>query len=337
MEISNAAVENGSHETEREMAGIGTEVRSYRLNEEKAMEKKLLYTQRDEIHVEESGGGLKLRLNTGMYELIKSRVESYFSTESLRYSYTYTPVTDNRGSIVETRYKVAKGKSYMYTLNMYHTKCSYLVNGRNPLHFVKTDLPSILETIVSELNSCDTSVSKMNEDIRNMLLQLKQNEPNIRQTNYSASDILCISESDIEPQALPPLLPDPRPEDDLPIVNAHTRDSIELGDVEPQSPRRRPPYQRPVDEIPVSTIQTDLPCEDGEAADMESVSDLLRSIKEEMSEIKSALSSHIKANNAQMMQLRDELSATKNHTTVCSKQIQNAICALCETSNSKNV
>ena len=40
---------------------------------------------------------------------------------------------------------------------MYHTKCTCLVNGRQPGHFLQEDLPNILKTV--ELNLQQNSVT----------------------------------------------------------------------------------------------------------------------------------------------------------------------------------
>ena len=68
-------------------------------------------------------------LNTGIYEMIKLNIERYYNNVGLQYKYTHIPVIDKRGNLVEIKYKVSKGKTCLYTINMYRTKCSYLVNG----------------------------------------------------------------------------------------------------------------------------------------------------------------------------------------------------------------
>jgi len=58
-------------------------------------------------------------------------------------------VTDNNGHIIETKYKIARGKCHLYTINLYHTKCSSLVNGKYVQQYLRFDLPEILSRMES--------------------------------------------------------------------------------------------------------------------------------------------------------------------------------------------
>ena len=70
------------------------------------MEKTLQFTEREEISIEETGGGLMILLNTGIYEMIKLNIERYYNNVGLQYKYTHIPVIDKRGNLVEIKYKV---------------------------------------------------------------------------------------------------------------------------------------------------------------------------------------------------------------------------------------
>ena len=108
-------------------------------------------------------------MDSGIYEMIKLNIERYYNNVSLQYKYTYIPVNDKRGNIVETKYKVSKGKTCLYTLNTYHTKCSYLVNGKNPQHFVTVDMTNIISDIIKDLPTQGTTVSEINDAMRDRL------------------------------------------------------------------------------------------------------------------------------------------------------------------------
>lgn len=163
------------------------ETRNYKLNRSKALEKKLQYTERDDISVEVTGGGWKVLFNTGIYELIKDKIDHYF-LESRQYSYNHKPVLDKGGNVVETKYTVTKGKASLYTINMYHTKCSYLVNGRNPRHFISEDLPKIVDSIRSQL---DRPISAINDELRQMLINMESVE--VREEESNSRQQACIS------------------------------------------------------------------------------------------------------------------------------------------------
>ena len=57
----------------------GLENRRYDLNKDKSLSKKLQFTEREEIYVEETGGGVLL--NTGTYELFRTAIHEYFCGE----------------------------------------------------------------------------------------------------------------------------------------------------------------------------------------------------------------------------------------------------------------
>ena len=92
------------------------------------LKKKLQYTDRAHTQVTVTGGGLKIEFSTGMYELFKASAEQFYSSDSLPNKCQVTPVYDESGSHVETKYKLTSGRNGLYTLNLYHTKSSCLVN-----------------------------------------------------------------------------------------------------------------------------------------------------------------------------------------------------------------
>ena len=50
---------------------------------------------------------------------------------------------DTKGNIIQTTYTVSLKGASSYTLNLYLTKCSLLVNGKSTQHFLNEDLASI--------------------------------------------------------------------------------------------------------------------------------------------------------------------------------------------------
>ncbi len=79
------------------------EYRMFNLNEARALRKKLKATERKSVIVSETGGGLKLELSAGMYELLKSSAESFYSSDKLQFKCQRIPVLDKQGNLVETK------------------------------------------------------------------------------------------------------------------------------------------------------------------------------------------------------------------------------------------
>lgn len=173
------------------------ENRNYKLNERKAMEKKKTASYAGMFSIIETGGGIKIEFNAGLYELLKSATERYFSLElNTDKKNKKILVTDKSGNFIETKYKVFSGK-FHYTLNMYHTQCSCLINGKNTHLFLGTDLPNILNSIESLLAENNCSVSDMNKMIRNMVECYEQQckENNSNSTDSSEAQKLIIAEA----------------------------------------------------------------------------------------------------------------------------------------------
>ena len=164
---------------------IGTEPRYYRLNKDRALDKKLEYTNREEIVLEETGGGLKILVNTGTYELLRKATHSYYSSEENGFNIQIINGTDSNGLVVDTRYKVSQGRTHQYTINLYHTRCSLLINGKNENRFTRTDLPNILSQIENQHNF----ITHINESVRKFVIKYK-------------SKIGTVNESLQQPQAL---------------------------------------------------------------------------------------------------------------------------------------
>ena len=59
----------------------GHENRHYDLNKDISLAKKLQFTERVEIYVEETGGGVKVLLNIGTYEVFRTAIHEYFCGE----------------------------------------------------------------------------------------------------------------------------------------------------------------------------------------------------------------------------------------------------------------
>jgi len=152
------------------------ELRGYPLNREKALKKKLQYTDRAHTQVTVTGGGLKIEFSTGMYELFKASAEQFYSSDSLPNKCQVTPVYDESGSHVETKYKLTSGRNGLYTFNLYHTKSSCLVNGKQVTRFAENDMAEIIKLITSLVATENISVTYINQEFKNILNECMQSK-----------------------------------------------------------------------------------------------------------------------------------------------------------------
>ncbi|KAH3866538.1 hypothetical protein DPMN_029615 [Dreissena polymorpha] len=134
------------------------------------MKKKLYATTRDHAIVKVTDGGLKIEFSTGMYELFKSCAAEFYQSETLKFKCQKTPVYDTIGSLVETKYRLSFGRNGVYTINLYHTKCSCLVNGKICLNqFAESDLSEIIQLATNKLISENLTVDEVNTKFQEIL------------------------------------------------------------------------------------------------------------------------------------------------------------------------
>ena len=148
-----------------------TEKRRYEVNGNKALHRKLSAADRPDVTVKETGGGVVFTFNTGTYELFNFAAELYFKTTNINSNTRLTSVTDKKGNEVETKYNVSSPqKNISYTLTLYHTKSTCLVNGKNTRQFIDSDLSEILAGIEKKLLEKGCSLDDFNKSIKNMLV-----------------------------------------------------------------------------------------------------------------------------------------------------------------------
>jgi len=139
-------------------------------------------------------------LNTGTYELVKQSIEHYFFENEQNISCQKIQVYDNTERLVESRYKVALNDNVQarYTLNLYHTSSSALINGKSAELFLHKHFPSILEYIDTTLAKDNINIHSVHKYLRCMLqkcLQGSQHSDNAKDTACITNDSAVMEES----------------------------------------------------------------------------------------------------------------------------------------------
>lgn len=157
-------------ETSMEAAEVEneTEFRGYELNRTKAIHKKLSATKIQMLTVTETGGGVKFAFSTGMYELFKLAADEYFMSDSMKTHCKKITVSDKNNAVVETKYKVNVNTG-QYTVNMYHTRCSCLVNGKRTSQSVTSDVNDFISKVGKHLSEENCTIEQFNKHIRDMI------------------------------------------------------------------------------------------------------------------------------------------------------------------------
>ena len=173
------------YEEDTDTLELGIEERDYALNKRKALEKKLITTRRDDVVVLKTGGGIKFLLNSGMYELFKNSIDEFYTSSDMKDTCQKIPVHDKQGNLVETKYKVLSGRQGVYTINMYHTKSSCMVNGKQSKQFTEVDFPEILQSIKMKEDIHGITVSQVNEYMQQLLIKCSAATAEIPLSNVS--------------------------------------------------------------------------------------------------------------------------------------------------------
>ena len=154
-------------------------VAKFRLNTNKALNKKLKAADRDsEYALEEAGEGLTVICQAGLYELLRRASCQYyasFNVAGLRSQATVQTDQDSSITQVSFRIKTYGGQS-SYTLDLYHTKSSIRLTGRSRQKFIDTDWHQIA-SIIQEMNDMrpTTDSATLNYNIQTCLKSILMN------------------------------------------------------------------------------------------------------------------------------------------------------------------
>ena len=141
-----------------------TAVKSFQLHKDRALQKKMTACNRDNpLTVEVKNGGIRIYLQTGAYELIRQELSTYYSPAAHpTRQISFFEDRDASGVQISQRIKI----SGEYTINLYHTTSSMLVNGKREIDFLNKDLPLILE------NTSEEQMREVNSDFQDALTKL---------------------------------------------------------------------------------------------------------------------------------------------------------------------
>ena len=162
----------------RHRMATNTDVRllNYSLKIDKAMLKKLEKADRvDPVTYSETAGGLRMYCQTAYFELLKTSLDYVLqfphildpdSTMNLRLSRNLSQAKN--GSIVTSCYKVTNHGNKMYTINLFHTESSLLINGISHQLFRGKHLTA-LNTLIGKSMPCGTTLQTYNSELKGVI------------------------------------------------------------------------------------------------------------------------------------------------------------------------
>ena len=141
--------------------------KDYDINLVKTLKKKAEQCSRDiKVLEEQKGQNRVFQMSGGIYELYRHALVAYYETlqrdSNCQVVVQIKPVKDKKGVIVETQIKVNYSKNGkntgppMYTVNLYHTRSSMMVNGREAHKFTGDHRAAIAKVLnVQNMDTID--------------------------------------------------------------------------------------------------------------------------------------------------------------------------------------
>ncbi|KAH3774432.1 hypothetical protein DPMN_175814 [Dreissena polymorpha] len=115
--------------------------------------------------------------------------DQFFTNNTLQYKCCKVPVHDKQGNLVETQYKLCSGRQGIYTLNLYQTKSSCSINGKNAHQFTEIHLLVMLKNVEERLVDDETKTTDVNNAFKNLLMSISKNESKLSENqNENESD-----------------------------------------------------------------------------------------------------------------------------------------------------
>jgi hypothetical protein len=160
--------ESSIHSVNKESGGLRemTENRPYSLDHDASLNKKLDAENRVPIEIYQTGGGLRIKCDAGTFENLKKELLKFY-TNYENYDQLQATIIrchDNDANEPEVKVKVAyPSTKTCFTINIYNTTSSYLINGRGLTRFQSGELPAILTNlnhIIMETSALHSQLSK---------------------------------------------------------------------------------------------------------------------------------------------------------------------------------
>lgn len=178
--------------------------RDYTLNPDRALLKKLIAAKRQQVEYVVTGGGIKATMDAVSFELFRFACDDYYqSYNDNLFNVKVDESKDNKGNTVQYTYFVMFNNSTSYTVNLYPTRCSLLINGKAIAHFTDTDLPKIHELMLKvSIQGRPVNVKSLNDILAQQLQKLinDRSHPNAVQPTKPVSTRRMIQSSQSYPE-----------------------------------------------------------------------------------------------------------------------------------------
>ena len=124
--------------------------KNYTLNVDNCLKKKLQAAKRQRIGYAVNGGGVVATLNAVSFEMFRFACKEFYNTPKKQIIHVDADsAKDSKGNIVQLTYTVHLEVGISYTMKLYYTKCTLLINGKATMIFIDEHLIHIHQIMSS--------------------------------------------------------------------------------------------------------------------------------------------------------------------------------------------
>ena len=149
-----------------------SKTRRYKINPEKALDKKLLASNRDKLyHVEKDGGGINITCQVGLFELLRKAACFYYSNfKTAGLTVEACVHRDSDTAVIQCTFKLKTYSGQVsYVVDLYHTSSKIRISGRHFAKFFESDWHRLGELIQDFCEYSSQDAHSINSSMRHCL------------------------------------------------------------------------------------------------------------------------------------------------------------------------
>ena len=153
---------------------VSTAEKNYTINIDKTLLKKIKATNRPSVEYKYTDGGITATFDTVSFELFKLSLSEYYTHYPLSKGVVETHFDkDKKNNVVQVIYRVKPSEGCGYTINLYTTRSSVLINGKSANLFMHKDLKCIHQIMANaKFNNEKVDIARMNKVLQEQLVAL---------------------------------------------------------------------------------------------------------------------------------------------------------------------
>ena len=152
---------------------------NYVLNKEKALSKKMQHATKANYSITRKTFSASVEFNAASFELFRKILGNYYESSS-QYQISATEVKDRASNVTADVVRIhdhtKRNNPLAYTINIYRTKSSIMVNGPHHIRFLDHDLPELTYMI----DQMDGNIKEINNEL---IINLSESKIHINNPN----------------------------------------------------------------------------------------------------------------------------------------------------------